>query len=298
MWPKKNDHQGRKSRTRRDFAAFRKRIADKLLAHRIIADNAYCRWFAESELDVGDVRHFLTQFSVFSNLFLVAQLKKMINAVDLEEMHKAKEILANEIGCILRRPAHGGAHKHAARGHEGEPGYVSVEGTVDGGTFRFRAAHFEWLLDVGQSVGLGFRDLGRRSLGTRPTLFFCDELNRLYGSEDYNTSAGASFAVENWAAAGFWKQLTAGFKHFSLHASQKIPLGFFVWHDLVEDQHRQDTFEEVEQLYFGPHPFDEGAFLKAGRQMLDGVAAFWDGLDADRRAAAALRTGKSPASPA
>ena len=90
----------------------------------------------------------------------------------------------------------------ATKDREGDPDLVSTEGTVDGGIFRFRAAHFEWLLAVGEALGLGFDDLGKRRHGRPYTLQFCDELQRLYGSEDDQIAEGASFAVENWAAAG------------------------------------------------------------------------------------------------
>ena len=66
---------------------------------------------------------------------------------------------------------------------------------------RFGAAHFEWLLRFGQPLGLTFNDMGKRRHGTASTLLFCDELFRLYGSDDYNEAMGAAFAVENWAAA-------------------------------------------------------------------------------------------------
>ena len=44
----------------------------------------------------------MQQFSVFSQLFLVAQLQKIINAPTLEEMRDGKEILANEIGVVFK----------------------------------------------------------------------------------------------------------------------------------------------------------------------------------------------------
>src|SRR5207247_9719497 len=93
---------------------------------------------------------------------------------------------------------------------EGDPELVSTSGSVDGGTFRFRAGHFEWLLRFGEALGLRFEDMGKRRHGTRATLVFCDELRRLYGSEDANVAAGAGFAIENWAAAGFWAGLEGG----------------------------------------------------------------------------------------
>ena len=43
---------------------------------------------------------------------------------------------------------------------------------------------------------------------------FCDELLRIYGSEDPSTAEGASYAVEHWAAAGFWKELIAGLEAY------------------------------------------------------------------------------------
>src|SRR5262249_3478243 len=154
--------------------------------------------------------HFVRQFSVFSHLFLVAQLKKIINAGNLESYRASKEILANEIGVIFRRPgqALGGADSltDSEKDLSADPELVSTEGTVDGGTLKFKAGHFEWLLRIGEQLGLKFTDLGKRKHGTPATLFFCDELERLYGSEDANIGEGASFAVENWAAAGFWKQ--------------------------------------------------------------------------------------------
>jgi hypothetical protein len=43
--------------------------------------------------------------------------------------------------------------------------------------------------------------------------------------------------------------------------------------------------EELEELYFTPE-FDEEKFLEGGRRMLDGVQAFWNGLNEQRIAAA------------
>ena len=56
--------------------------------------------------------------------------------------------------------------------HQGDPELVSTEGTVDGGICRFRAAHFEWLLDVAKGVGLGFSELGQRQHGSPIHLAF------------------------------------------------------------------------------------------------------------------------------
>jgi hypothetical protein len=261
----------------RRFLAFQRRIDGELLRHRIITANSYTRWFKQGEQTPAQVKAFIVQFSVFSNLFLIAQLCKMINADSLEGMRASKEILANEIGVVFkpaRAPAPGDG--------EVDPQLVSTEGTVEGGAFRFRAAHFEWLLQIASKLGLGFNDVGKRRHGTPTTLFFCDELERLYGSEDYLVSQAASYAVENWAAAGFWDELVEGFKKYNARTGAALPLAFFTWHSRLEAQHAQHTQEELEELYFA-RSLDEDAFITCGNAMLDGVAAFWDGLDEDRR---------------
>ncbi len=254
------------------FLRFQRRINEELLTHRVILDNAFCNWFEKGALSEEQVKAFVIQFSVFSNLFLFAQLHKTINADTLEGMRASKEILANEIGVIFRTDK--------GRGSESE--LVSSEGTVEGGEFRFAAAHFEWLLLLAEKLGLGFNDVGKRRHGTASTLFFCDELNRLYGSEDYMISQAASYAVENWAAAGFWDQLVEGFTLFNEQHGKQLPLGFFTWHAMIEAQHAAHTQEELEELYFS-RDINEDDFIRYGNEMLDGVAAFWDGLDEQRK---------------
>lgn len=267
-----------------DFEKFQQTIETELLSHPIIHNNKYCHWFAENDLTLEEVKHFTTQFSVFSNQFLFAQLSKMINAVDLEDMRAAKEILANELGCVFNRKSTTKAQSISPEEFEekGNPDLVSTEGTVDGGIFKFKAAHFEWLLQFAKPLGLTFSDMGKRYHGTDSTLFFCDELVRIYGSDDFIISVGASYAVENWAAAGFWKQLISGLKQFKNNHLPELPLAFFTWHDRVEDQHARHTQDELKELYFGPHAFDERKFISAGREMLDGVAVFWEGLNQHR----------------
>lgn len=253
------------------------RIQNEILPHEVITKNQFTAWFSKGELTKEDVRHFLVQFSVFSNLFLEAQLKKAINAPSLEAMHQSKEILLNELGVVFRNPK--GKQAGSA---EVEADLVQTEGTVDGGQFRFKAAHFEWLLRMNSSVGLGFNDMGKRRHGTKSTLFFCDELSRLYGSDDGDVGLGASFAVENWAAAGFWKELISGLDKFKKRECPSLSLAFFLWHDKVEDQHAAHTWHELEEEYFAMD-LDEDKFFQSAHEMLNGVMAFWKGLDEDRK---------------
>jgi hypothetical protein len=270
-----------------DFRDFLLEVDRDLLHHRIITDNTYTAWFRDGRATDGELRYFVRQFSVFSNQFLVAALLRVINAPSLAQARAAKEILMNELGVIYRRPGRDEAPRpgldSAAKDREGDPELVSTEGTVDGGTFRFRAAHFEWLLAVGEGLGLGFADLGQRRPGSPPTLHFCDERRRLYGHEDAQLAEGASFAVENWAAAGFWQELEDGLMAIKQARHPRLKIAFFTWHNRVEAQHAGHTMEELEDVYFAPE-FDRDKFFRGGHEVLDAIASFWDGLEEDRRA--------------
>src|SRR3954452_17530809 len=239
-----------------DFTDFLDEDDRDLLHHPIIIDNPYTRWFRGGAATDAELSHFIRQFSVFSNQFLVAALLRVINAPSLAQARAAKEILMNELGVIYRKPGHNnrpaGPLDDEAKDREGDPELVSIEGTVDGGTFRFRAAHFEWLLAVGQGLGLGFDDMGQRRHGRPTTLRFCDELQRLYGSEDAQVAEGASFAVENWAAAGFWQELEDGLMLIKQARHPQLRLAFFTWHNRVEAQHAGHVMEELEGVFFDP----------------------------------------------
>jgi hypothetical protein len=111
-------------------------------------------------------------------------------------------------------------------------------------------------------------------------------LLRIYGSEDASTAEGASYAVEHWAAAGFWKELIAGLEAFKARECPALHLAFWTWHDKVEDQHAAHTADELAEAFF-TDGFDEDRFLAGASEMLDGVKAFWDGLWRDRMRSAA-----------
>jgi hypothetical protein len=272
----------------KDFEAFKQTIEEKFMGHPVVTQNAYTKWFAQGDIPLDHLRHFTVQFSVFSNQFLLAALNRVINADTLHSAHESKEILMNELGVIYNKPSGstvpgstvpGSAPADADR--EGDPALVSVEGTVDGGKFRFQAAHIEWILRFAQSLGLKFEDIGKRKHGTPSTLFFCDELFRLYGSDDYNEAMGAAFAVENWAAAGFWKELISGLEKVKATQVPEMPLAFFTWHDKIEDLHKSHVWEELHECYESPK-FQEEPFIREGIKMLDGVKVFWDGLNDSR----------------
>ena len=248
---------------------FLDRVSRLVHEHPVVTGNDYTRWFARGDASLDEVRHLTVQFSVFSHLFIEAQLRKVINAGSLDTYRAGKEILLNELGVVFRS-------ERAAAAEGVDPALVSTEGTVDGGRFRFGAAHFEWLLRFGRPLDLGFADLGKRRHGTLATLFFCDELLRVYGSEDPSIAEGASFAVEHWAAAGFWKELIQGLEAFKARECPDLPLAFWTWHDKVEDQHAAHTDDELVEAFHAagfdgerfPYPsiedVDLGARLVAG----------------------------------
>lgn len=255
-----------------DLRAFKSRLETEVLSHPIIVANPYTAWFERGEFSAEQARAFLIQFSVFSNQFLVAQLQKVLNAETLEEMRASKEILANEIGVGFRGP-------HEA--DEAELG--SSEGSIEGGVFHFRAAHFELLVRMARQFGLQFEHLGKRRMATPTTLHFCDELLRLYAHESYAIAAAASWAVENWAAAGFWDQLVRGWRRYGERNDMcSLNMGFFTWHARLEANHAHHTWQELEG-FCAQQTVNEDSFVGHAREMLDGVAVFWRGLDEQRR---------------
>ena len=273
----------------KNFDVFKDTIEREFMGHPVVKKNDYTAWFAHGDVPMDHLRQFTVQFSVFSNQFLLAALNRVINADTLQASREAKEILMNELGVIYNNKGDKSGARHAAddrstpsgnatNEREGDPALVSTEGTVDGGKFRFQAAHFEWLLRFGEPLGLSFDDMGKRRHGIPSTVHFCDELFRLYGSDDYNEAMGASFAVENWAAAGFWKELIAGLERIKARNVPDLPLAFFTWHDKIEDQHREHTWDELRECYDSAK-FREEPFIRAGKKMLDGVKVFWDGLN-------------------
>ena len=271
---KDNNNLNYTKKKEKKFLIFLQKINNELLNHEIIKNNKFTKNWSTKNLSKKEVKDFLIQFSVFSNQFLVAQLQKVINSTTFEAARESKEILANEIGVIFN------SKKRKLENTEEEEDnskLVSTNGTVDGGTYRFAAAHFEWIYKIAQKLDLKYEDIGRRSHGRDTTLYFCDKLIELYGGDNYNKSVSVSYAIENWAAAGFWKELIVGLRKYNLNSDVKLPLSFFTWHDKIEDQHAEHTQEELEDIYFNEE-IDEKQFIKDGNEILDSLLVFWNGL--------------------
>ncbi len=240
------------------FEEFERAVERNIDRHPIVRANAYTRWFARGEASLDELRDFTVQFSVFSHLFIEAQLRKCINAPDLQSYRAGKEILLNELGVVF-----------------------APSGSIEGGTFRFSAGHFEWLAHFAQALGLQWREIGKRGHGRDSTLAFCDALTHWYSSEDESTAAGASYAIEHWAAAGFWKELIAGLRAVKNDRMPGLPLGFWTWHDALEETHAAHTDHEMHDAFAKPG-FSPQRFLEAGEAMLGAVAGFWNGLEEAR----------------
>src|SRR3982750_564726 len=72
------------------FREFLDRVDRDLFHHRVITDNAYTRWFREGQASDAELAHFVQQFSVFSNQFLVAALLRVINAPSIQQARAGK----------------------------------------------------------------------------------------------------------------------------------------------------------------------------------------------------------------
>jgi len=259
-----------------DLEAFKSVVRKELFTHPVITDNRFTSWFARGEADEDQVADLLVQFSVFSNHFLVLQVKRMVNAGTLEGERCARNILMNECGV----------------------GLDPRTGSVEGRTFATGNAHLNWLRDAGAAVGLEPTRLGRWEAGSGATHRFLRGLDATYGSHDAMIGAGASFAIECWAASGlgggprleagnFWRQLIRGLEAVNFRRSSEgleaIPLGFFKFHAEIEAGHAVNVWRELEETFASPG-FNAKRFLRGGKKALDAIEVFWRGLDASRRA--------------
>jgi hypothetical protein len=249
-----------------ELEEFEQTVASVVDEHPIVRHNAYTTWFANGDATLDELQDFTQQFSVFSHLFIEAQLRKCINAPDLQSYRAGKEILMNELGVVF-----------------------TPSGSIEGGTFRFTAGHFEWLAEFARHVGLSWGKIGKRCHGRPSTLAFCDALMEWYSAPDESTAAGASYAIEHWAAAGFWKELIAGLRAVKANRLPDLPLGFWTWHDALEENHAAHTTDELREAFDKPG-FSSDRFLSAAEAMLDAVAGFWNGLDSARRSNAGSRS--------
>lgn len=257
-----------------EWTQFKNKVDTLIQTHPIVSNNKYTSHFRKGEFYETELRHFIVQFSVFSNLFLQAQLNKVINAQTFQEAREGKEILLNELGVLFN----GKGEKEKSSVELNENTNMETTGSVQEGIYKFEAAHFEWLLKVGAAVGLSFEDMGKRKHGTEQTLYFTDTLYKLYGSDNDVVSIAASYAIENWAAAGFWDELIEGFRNYNKKNNVKIPLGFWIFHSKIEQNHADHTADELKEVFDEGRITDFNLFQTTIIEMLDALEVFWIGL--------------------
>lgn len=263
-----------------EWTQFKNKVDTLIKTHPIVSNNKFTSYFEKGEFSEKELRHFIVQFSVFSNLFLQAQLNKVINAQTFQEAREGKEILLNELGVLFNGKGTKG-EKETSSVELNETTNMETTGSVQEGVYKFEAAHFEWLLKVGAAVGLSFGDMGKRKHGTEQTLYFTDTLYKLYGSDNDVVSIAASYAIENWAAAGFWDELTNGFRNYNKNNNVKIPLGFWIFHSKIEQNHADHTADELKEVFDEGRIEDFELFQTTIVEMLDALEVFWVGLFAE-----------------
>lgn len=260
----------------KDFSALKKRIKKDFFEHPVIVCNPYTKWFKQGLANTPQMRDLVIQFSVFSNHFLVVQTKRMVNATTIEGEETARAILLNECGV----------------------GMDVQTGSIEGKRFATTNAHINWLRKMAEVLEIDQKTIGRWEVGTKETHDFLEGLDKTYGSRDGVVGAGASFAIETWAAFGiglseeaesnnFWKELITGTEGYNKkHRISKnlvpVPLGFFQYHFETEAGHGVNVWHELEETY-NEKDFDEEKYISAGKIALESIYTFWLGLDEARK---------------
>ena len=259
-----------------DFNLFKKRIEKDFFQHPVIVNNPYTKWFKQGNANTEQVKDLILQFSVFSNHFIVVQCKRMVYASTIEGEEAARAILLNECGV----------------------GMNVKTGSIEGQKFTTPNAHLNWLRKMADMLNISSNLIGRWETGTKSTHKFLEGLDKTYGSLDGIVGAGASFAIETWAAYGiggnkkeesnnFWDELVVGLEAYnSKYRIPKnlpaVPTGFFKYHFETEAGHGISVWKELEET-FSEKDFDEEKYIKAGKTALEAIYTFWLGLDEARK---------------
>ena len=260
----------------KDFNLLKQRIEKDFFQHSVIVNNPYTKWFKKGEANTEQIKDLILQFSVFSNHFIVVQCKRMVYASNIEGEEAARAILLNECGV----------------------GMNVKTGSIEGQKFTTPNAHLNWLRKMADILNIPSEKIGRWETGTESTHKFLNGLDETYGSLDGIIGAGASFAIETWAAYGiggskeeesnnFWEELVVGLETYNAkHRIQKnlppVPTGFFKYHFETEAGHGVSVWKELEET-FNEKGFDEEKYIKAGKTALEAIYTFWLGLDEIRK---------------
>jgi hypothetical protein len=225
----------------------------RVMYHPVVASNHYLTRFAEG-VTHAQARHELQQFSVFALQFDVAQAKLVANAPTEEAYEERLRVLLNEKGIPYKD------------GFEGELTGVWNPNTV----------HFSWLVKTAEGLDLKFEDLGKIWIGQPGTKQFVKTVFDTYASTDQNLAAGATFAVENWAANRLWTPWIAGMRKLNAGLAKQVHLGYLTYHEAEEKHHSQATLDELLEDFSEPW-FDSEKFFQGVETILtDGVQAYYE----------------------
>ncbi len=224
-----------------------------VMCHPIIASNNYLARFSQG-VTFAQARHELQQFSVFGLQFDVAQAKLVANAPTEEAYRERLKVLLNEKGIPYK---------------DGFEGQLT-------GSWSPATIHFTWMQTTGEDLGLTFRDLGKIWIALPGTKQFVDVTFDTYANVDQNTSSGASFAVENWAANALWTPWIAGMKKLNATLDRPVDLGYLTYHEAQELHHSQATIDELFENFMEPW-FDSAKFFQGADTILnEGVQVYYD----------------------
>ena len=242
--------KGGKINNMKDFNFLKKRIEKEFFQHPVIVNNPYTKWFKQGNANTEQIKDLIVQFSVFSNHFIVVQCKRMVYASTIEGEEAARAILLNECGV----------------------GMNVKTGSIEGQKFTTPNAHLNWLRKMANTLNISSNLIGRWSSGTKSTHKFLNGLDETYGSLDGIIGAGASFAIETWAAFGiggtpekesnnFWMELVKGLEAYNQKYRiskdlSPVPTGFFKYHFETEAGHGVSVWKELEETY-NQSDFDE-----------------------------------------
>jgi hypothetical protein len=250
---KKSINEGRM--TKKDehkFEALLLAIRTQIIGHPIVSNNVYLRRFGKG-VTFLQARHEIQQFSIFAHRFDVAQGLLVVEAPTREAYWERLKILLNEKGCAYRN------------GFDGDLA----------GTWNPKHVHFGWLLNMAEGLGLEFEEVGKISFATLGTKAFVDATFKYYASSDPNIQAGASMAIENWAANFLWTPWLSGMRKLNATLTRKINLGYLSYHEKEEQHHSQATIDELLQN-FTQDWFDADSFLQGATGILnEGVLPYY-----------------------
>ncbi len=243
------------------FLALVERRQNELATHSIVIANEYTKWWAQGEQTLPQIHDFFQQFYVFSVLFIPALMERLAWWSHIPKIAKPIwSIAASEIGADF------------------SPG-----GESDGSIIRFKNRHSNWCVETGMLYGMREEDFNPRR-GTPETYFFCNALKRLYGNSDMTISLAAADIVEStWAyGSGFWGELRQGLWPWDKKLGITQEPTFFRIHDEVEIFHAKHADEEFKEVYM-EFDVNDDLFIATGKEMLDAIAVFWQGLDEQRK---------------